>query len=84
VEIAVTKEGFVPASVTASAGQSITLVFTRTAEATCATEVVIPTLKVRKELPLNKPIVIEMPPQPSGEISFACGMNMLRGALVVR
>lgn len=84
VEIAVTKDGFVPARVTVPAGQSITLVFTRTAEATCATEVVVSSLKLRKELPLNKPIVVEMPPQRSGEIGFACGMDMLRGAVVVR
>ncbi|MGE5836557.1 MAG: efflux RND transporter periplasmic adaptor subunit [Acidobacteriota bacterium] len=84
VEIAVTKDGFVPDRVTVPLGQSITLVFTRTAQKTCATEVVVPALKVRKELPLNKPVIVEMPPQPAGEISFACGMDMLRGAVVVR
>jgi membrane fusion protein, heavy metal efflux system len=84
VEIAVTTDGFAPAAVKLPAGESITLVFTRKSEATCATEVVFPSLKVRKDLPLNKPVVIEIPPQPASEISFACGMNMLRGTVVVR
>ena len=66
------------------AGRTVDLVFTRTAEDTCATEVVIPALKVRKPLPLGKAVVVTLPPQPAGEIAFACGMSMLRGTVVVR
>jgi plastocyanin domain-containing protein len=60
------------------------LTFTRTSEKTCATSVVFPTLKVKKELPLNQSVAIEFTPGDAGEIAFACGMNMLRGTLVVR
>jgi cobalt-zinc-cadmium efflux system membrane fusion protein len=84
VEIAVTKEGFVPDRVTAAVGRPIELVFIRTVADTCATEVVVPSLNVRKALPLKKPVVVRITPRESGEIAFACGMNMLRGAVVVR
>ncbi|HYN09785.1 MAG TPA: efflux RND transporter periplasmic adaptor subunit [Vicinamibacterales bacterium] len=84
VEIAATKEGFVPARVTVAVGVPIDLVFTRRAEATCATEVVVPSMQVKKALPLNTPVVVRLTPTKSGEIAFACGMDMFRGTVVVR
>ena len=45
---------------------------------------VLTSLNVKKELPLNEPITIEFTPGQAGEIAFACGMNMLRGTVVVR
>ena len=54
------------------------------AEKTCATSVVFASLNVKKELPLNEPVTLEFTPAQAGEIAFACGMNMLRGVIVVR
>jgi RND family efflux transporter MFP subunit len=84
VAVRVTKDGFVPATVTVPTGSAIDLVLTRQSNETCATDVVIPALNVRKPLPLNRPVVVRIPPQSAGEIAFACGMNMLRGTVVVR
>lgn len=84
VTVNVTKESFAPASVTVPADRAVDLVFTRTVEDTCATEVVIPALNVRKTLPVGKAVVVTIPPQPAGEIAFACGMSMLRGTVIVR
>ena len=33
---------------------------------------------------LNEPAVVEFTPKSSGEIGFVCGMNMLRGTVVVQ
>jgi Cu+-exporting ATPase len=46
--------------------------------------VVFPSLNIKRTLPLNEPVVIEFTPAKTGEIAFACGMNMLRGAVVVQ
>jgi plastocyanin domain-containing protein len=35
-------------------------------------------------LPLNEPVVVEFTPRSAGEIGFVCGMNMLRGTVVVQ
>ena len=83
IEIAVIPEGFSPASVDVQAGVPIELVFTRKTDKTCATEVVVPSLKVKKALPLNEPVTIPITPQ-KDEIAFACGMNMFKGKLVVK
>jgi plastocyanin domain-containing protein len=37
-----------------------------------------PSPNVKRALPLNEPVVIEFTPA-SGDIAFACGMNMLKG-----
>ena len=45
---------------------------------------VFASLNIRREPPLNVPVTIEFTPDTPGEIAFACGMNMLRGTVVVQ
>jgi plastocyanin domain-containing protein len=84
VAIAVTQEGFVPATAEAQAGVPLELEFTRQTDQTCAKEVEVPSMKVRKALPLNQPVSISVPAGPARTLIFACGMNMLKGNVVVR
>ena len=84
IAIAVTKEGFVPATAAAKAGVPIELVFTRRTEDTCAKEVEVPSMKVRKPLPLDQPVSITVPAGTARSLAFVCGMNMLKGSVVVR
>ena len=82
-KIAVTKDGFSPAKLRLRAGTVAKLTFVRTADATCATEVVFPSLKIKRALPANKPVVIEFTPAKAGDLEFACGMGMFKGTIVV-
>jgi hypothetical protein len=84
VKIAVTAQGFEPAKVTLRAGVPVRLVFTRTTDKTCATEVVFPSLGVKRALPFDEAVTIEFTPDKTGDIAFACGMNMLKGAVVIQ
>ncbi len=81
--VIVSEKGFEPARVTLRAGAPVRLTFFRTTDATCATEVVIPALKIKRSLPLNQPVDIEFTQEKAGEVAFACGMGMLNGTLVV-
>ncbi len=83
IDIEVGKEAYKPNSVSVKANEQITLVFTRTTDETCGTEVKIPSLHIEKPLPLNQPVAISIKPDKTGEIGFACGMDMMRGKLVV-
>ena len=83
-KVAVNEQGYEPATVTLRAGTPARITFVRTTDKTCGTEVVFPSLNIRRPLPLNQPVVIEFTPVKSGEIAFACGMNMLHGTVVVR
>jgi RND family efflux transporter MFP subunit len=82
--VAVTAKGFEPDRLTISAGQAARVTFLRTTEDTCAKEVVVPSLNVRLALPLNEPVVIDFSGAKQSEIAFSCGMNMLKGTLVVQ
>lgn len=59
----------------------ITLV--RTTDKTCGTEVVFPSLGIKRALPLNEAVIIEITPEKGGTLEFACGMSMPRGSVVV-
>ena len=83
IEISVTKEGFTPAEVKAKAGETVKLAVTRKTEKTCATEIVMKDFGVNEPLPLNKTVVVTVKPEKAGSYRFACGMDMIAGALVV-
>ena len=77
------EQGYEPAKVTLRAGTPARITFVRTTDKTCGTEVVFPSLNIKRALPLNEPVVIEFTPAKSGDIAFACGMNMLKGVIIV-
>ena len=83
-KILVNEQGFEPAKIALRAGVPARLTFIRTTNKTCGTEVVFPSLNIKRALPLNEPVIIEFTPAKAEEIAFACGMNMLRGAVVVQ
>lgn len=82
--VAVTEQGFEPARVTLRAGVPARLLVTRTTDNTCGTEVVVASIGVKRALPLNTPVTIEFTPAKAGDMAFACGMNMLKGVIVVQ
>jgi hypothetical protein len=83
-KVLVTEKGFEPDKVSVRAGSPARLTFVRTTDKTCGTEVVFPSLNIKRALPLNEPIAIEFTPANAGDVAFACGMNMLKGAVVVQ
>ena len=84
LRVRVTQHGYEPAKLELPANQSVTLAFTRESASGCGGEVVFPSLKIRKALPLGEAVLVDLPPQPIGEIRFSCGMGMLRGMIVAR
>jgi plastocyanin domain-containing protein len=83
VEIAVTPDGFVPASFKVRAGHPVRLVVTRQVERTCATDIVIKDLKISAPLPLNEAVELTFTPTKPGKIRFACSMNHISGEILV-
>jgi len=84
VAITVTGEGFSPSGVKATKGDRLMLMFKRTTEKTCATAVEFPELKLKKELPLNQDVMVEISTAESRTISFQCGMGMYKGSVVIQ
>lgn len=82
VEVSVDASGYHPAEVRAPAGSKVTLAFTRTSEQGCGQELVIEAMEIKRALPLNESVEIEVVVPTSGELGFACGMNMYQGKVV--
>ncbi len=86
-EIKVTEKGFEPDDVKVPAGKPVTLVFERMTDDTCAKEVVLALAdgsKIEKDLPLGKPVEIATTFPTAGRLTYACGMNMMKGTLTVQ
>ena len=49
------EKGYEPATVTLRAGTPARITFVRTTDKTCGTEVVFPSLNIKRALPLNSP-----------------------------
>ena len=78
--VRVTEKGFEPARITLKSGVPALITFVRTTDATCAKEVVFPSLNVRRELPLNEAVIIELTPA-RADLGFVCGMGMFKGSI---
>lgn len=83
VKITVDKNGFSPSSIEVEAGHKVNLVFNRAGSDNCANVVVFPKLKIRKNLPVGKDVIVSITPTKAGSISFSCGMGMYKGSMVV-
>jgi len=83
VAITVTDKGFEPDHVEAAPSQPLVLRFTRKADPTCADAVEVQGDPVRHMLPLNSPVDVKVAVPKSGELAFACPMDMYRGAIKV-
>lgn len=84
VEVTVTAEGFVVAKPqTLKVGRPVTLVVTRTAERTCATDIVIKEFAISRPLPMGKAVEVAFTPRKPGRVHFACAMDMVSGDLKV-
>src|SRR6266508_3486072 len=80
--VEVTSNGFEPSSLKLKAGVPAKVTFVRKTDETCAKEVVIKEYKIDRKLPLNEAVTVEFTPN-TGEFTFACGMNMIKGKLIV-
>ena len=83
IPITADDKGFSPSSVTLPKGAPAALVFTRTTDDTCATEVVFPELNIKKDLPKGTPVKIDVPTDKEQKLTFQCGMAMYKSSVVV-
>ena len=82
IKVQVTDNGFEPSEIKVKAGQHVVLQITRTTDATCATSVQVKEKKIKKDLPLNKEVNVDLGTVQKGDIKFACGMDMISAHVV--
>lgn len=75
--------GYNPDIIQIPKNKTTKITFLRKDPSACLEEVVLSDFKIRKFLPLNKKITIEITPKEEGEFRFSCGMNMFHGKVKV-
>ena len=79
----VVEGGYTPSTISIPKGKATEIIFLRKDQSSCLEEVILSDFKIRKFLPLNKKVTIEVTPQKTGEFKFSCGMNMFHGKIIV-
>ena len=81
VNVEASREGYTPDRIAGKPGEKLVLVFKRTIEGECLSQVKVGTGPVI-ELPMNTPVDVPVTVPQSGELAFACGMDMFKGTIV--
>ena len=75
--------GYSPEAISIPRGKTTTINFIRKDPNPCLEEVVLGDFHIRRALPLNQKVSVELTPQTAGIFSYACGMNMYHGKIIV-
>ncbi|HEX8653153.1 MAG TPA: cupredoxin domain-containing protein [Pyrinomonadaceae bacterium] len=83
-EVRVTvRGGYSPDVVVVREGVPVRFNFYRDETDSCSEQVIFGDFGIARELPAFKTTAIEFTPDKPGEFTFTCGMNMIRGKLIV-
>ncbi len=69
---------------TVKAGQPVALTFYLKSEADCGDTITLPAAKWKKTLKVGEKATVVYTPTKTGKLTFACGMNMMKGSLLVK
>jgi plastocyanin domain-containing protein len=83
VEVVV-RGGYTPDRIEVREGRPVRLTFLRKESNPCTEQVVLGDFGIARTLPEGERVPVEFTPRKAGEFTFHCGMNMVRGTLVVR
>ncbi len=84
-EIDVTvKGGYEPDVIVVRQGTPVRLNFYRDETSGCSEQVIFGDFGIARDLPAYQKTAVEFTPDRPGEFTFTCGMNMLRGKLIVQ
>ncbi len=83
VEVVV-RGGYTPDRIEVRQGRPVRLTFVRKESTPCTEQVVLGDFGISRTLPEGERVPVEFTPDKAGEFPFHCGMNMVRGTLVVR
>lgn len=83
IRLRISNRGYEPKLIEVKKGKPVKLAVFREDKENCGGEIVFPKLNIEKTLPVGEIVPVEFTPSESGEINFTCGMDMLRGKVIV-
>ena|SRR3989344_6379506 len=85
LQVDITVEGgYKPEVISIPKGKTTKINFFRKDSSSCLEEVILSDFKIKKSLPLNQKVTVEITPDKTGEYKFECGMNMFHGKIIVK
>ena len=85
INLKVTENGYEPSNLEMKAGRHYKVMVTREVEGGCTSKIQFPTFGIQStDLPLNQAVAFDISPKETGSYTFACGMNMVKGTIVVK
>lgn len=81
VPIEAGKDGYAPDKIPGKPGEKLKLVFTRTVDSECLSQVKVAG-GAAVALPMGKPVEVVVTVPSTGQLTFACGMDMFTGVIV--
>jgi plastocyanin domain-containing protein len=82
VEVVV-RGGYTPDRIKVRQGHPVRMTFLRMESNPCTEQVILGDFGISRTLPEGERVPVEFTPDKAGEFTFHCGMNMVRGKLVV-
>lgn len=76
--------GYTPNTVVLDQGVPANIVFNRKDPSGCFNEVMFPDFGIHETLPVNQRFEVEIDTSKKGEFTYACGMNMFHGKVVIK
>lgn len=76
--------GYQPSTVVVQQGQPAQITFNREDPSSCLEQVVFPDWGINEFLPEKEDYPIKIDTSKTGEFSYACGMNMFHGKVIVK
>ncbi|MEK7116884.1 MAG: cupredoxin domain-containing protein [Patescibacteria group bacterium] len=76
--------GYTPEAISIPKNKTTKINFIRKDSNSCLEEVILGDFKIKKYLPLNQKITVELTPKKTGEFTYSCAMNMYHGKIIVR
>lgn len=83
VEVAV-DGGYVPNTVVLEQGVPASIVFNRKDPSGCFNEVMFPDFGIHETLPIDQRFEVTIDTSKKGEFTYACGMNMFHGKVIIK
>jgi hypothetical protein len=76
--------GYKSGVATLKAGTPAAITFKLQSDAGCGDDIVLPAAKWRKKLKVGESATVVYTPQKSGDLKFACSMDMYKGTIIVK
>jgi plastocyanin domain-containing protein len=83
IDVEANTSGYNPERIAGKPGEKLVLVFKRTVDGECLAELKTPEGKI-VALPKDTPVEVAITLPASGELTFACGMDMFKGTIIVQ